>query len=176
VMGGSLEGVLEKLRQNAREKGADAVQLKSVKSPGFTSANYGAEADFLRFTDTWESVALPEAELLAYFRTNRQTLDPIEGVWFGNDAVRSRVAIVKNSSKPGRDFIAFILNTRNPTWQRGDRKIDIVRGERSGVYRGDYYFDDYRGKKVAFTLQGPPANRFVIQKTDESAPVIFTRE
>ena len=176
VMGGSLEGVLEKLRQNAREKGADAVRLKSVKEPGFTSANYGAEADFLRFTDAWESVALREAELLAYFRTNRQTLDPIEGIWSANDPVQSRIAIVKNSSKPGRDFIAIILSTRNPTWQGGDRKIDIVRGERQGVYRGDYYFDDYQGKRVAFTLRGPPANRFVIQKTDESAPIIFTRE
>ena len=176
VMGGSLESVLDKLRQNAREKGADAVQLKSVKSPGFTSGNYGAEADFLRFTDTWESVALPEDELLAYFRTNGQSLDPIEGIWRGNDSVLSRVAIVKNSSKPGRDFIASILNTGNPTWQRGDRKMDIVRGERPGVYRGNYYFDDYRGKAVAFTLLIPPANRFVIQPPGDSVAVIFTRE
>jgi len=176
VMGGSLEGVLNKLRQNAREKGADAVQLKSIKEPGFTSGNYGAEADFLRFTDTWESVALPDDELLAYFRTIGQTLDPIEGIWSGNDPVQSRVAIMKNSSKPGRDFIALIVSTRNPTWHRGDRKMNIFRGERPGVYRGDYYLDDYQGKKVAFTLRTPPANRFVIQMSEEGQPIVFAKE
>ena len=176
VMGGSLEGVVKKLRANARKKGADAVQLMSVKQPGFTSANYGADANFLRFTDAWESVALPEDEVLAYLRTNGQNLDPIEGIWLGNDPAQSRITIVKNSSKPGRDFVAFILSTRNPTWQRGDRKMDLVHGERQGVYRGDYYFDDYHGKNVAFIFRGPPANRFVIQMPEGSAPIIFTRE
>jgi hypothetical protein len=176
VIGGSLEAVLKKLRENARKKGADALQLLSVEPPGFTSANYRMQADFLRFTDEWESVALRDDELLAYFRTNGQALDPIEGIWTGNDPVQSRVAIVKNSSKPGRDFIAFILNTRNPTWRRGDRKMDIGRGERPGVYRGNYYLDDYQGKRVAFILPGKPANRFVLQLTEEKSPIVFIRE
>ena len=176
VMGGSLEGVLKKLQQNAREKGADAVKLKSVQEPGFTSANYGAEADFLRFTDTWESVALLDDELAAYFRDHGQSLDPIEGVWSGNDPARSRIAIVKNSSKPGRDFVAIILSTRNPTWQRGDRKMDIVRGERPGIYRGNYYLDDYQGKRVAFTLRGPPGYGFAIRMSEEDPPIIFVKE
>jgi hypothetical protein len=86
------------------------------------------------------------------------------------------MAIVKNSAKPGRDFVAFILNTRNPTWQRGDRKMDIWRGERPGVYRANYYLDDYQGKRVAFILPGKPANRFVLQLTEEKAPIVFIRE
>ena len=176
VMGGSLEGVVKKLRENARKKGADAVQLVSIESPDFLSAHYRADANFLRFTDTWESVALPEDELSAYLRTNGQSLDPIEGIWLGNDPAQSRIAIVKNSSKPGRDFVAIILNTRNPTWQRGDRKMDLVRGERQGVYRGDYYFDDYHGKSVAFIFRGPPANIFILQMPGDSPPIIFTRE
>jgi hypothetical protein len=83
---------------------------------------------------------------------------------------------MKNSSKPGRDFVAFILNTKNPSWRRGDKKMDIASGERPGVYRGDYYLDDYQGKRVAFTLGGTPASRFVLQMSEESYPIIFSRE
>ena len=177
VMGGSLEGVMKTLQQNARRKGADALQLTSIKSPGFTSANYDMDASFLRFTDTWETVSLSEEALRAYVQTNAQTLDPIEGVWLVQQGlVQGRIGIMKNRSKPGRDFIGFILNTKNPTWQRGDKKMDLVRGERQGVYRGDYYFDDYQGKGVAFTLRGSPAVGFVIQMSDDSFPIIFSRE
>ena len=176
VIGGSLEGVMNTLRQKARQKGADALKLTSFKPPGFTSANYRADANFLRFTEAWESVSYSDDELRAYFRTNAQTLDPIEGIWLGSDAVQSRVVIMKNSARPGRDFIAFILSTSNPSWQRGDKKMDLARGERPGVYRGDYYLDDYQGKRVAFTFRGPPASRFILQWSEESAPVIFTRQ
>jgi hypothetical protein len=176
MIGGSLEAVLKTLRQNARQKGADALRLTAVNEPGFTSANYRVDANFLRFTDAWESVSLSEDELRAYFRTNGQTLDPIEGIWFVNDAPQSRVAIMKNSSKPGRDFVAFILNTKNPSWRRGDKKMDIASGERQGVYRGDYYLDDYQGKRVAFTLRGTPASSFVLQMSEESYPIVFSRE
>jgi hypothetical protein len=176
VTGGKLEDVLKKLRQTAREKGADALQLKYIKEPGFLSSNFGADAHLLHFTDAWESVSMPDTELTDYFRTNGPALDPIEGVWSGNDATRSRVAIIKNHSKPGRDFVALILVTKNPSWKAGDRKIDLARGERPGVYRGVYYQDDYQGKKVAFVLRGPPQNRFVLQLSEEGVPIIFTRE
>jgi len=176
VMGGSLEGVMKTLQQNARQKGADALQLTHVKSPSFTSANYNADANFLRFTDTWETVSLSEEELRAYFRANAQTLDPIEGIWTGTDPAQSRIGIMKNNSKRGRDFIALILNTQNPSWRSGDKKMDLARGERQGVYRGNYYFDDYQRKGVAFTLRGSPAVEFVIQMSDDSFPIIFSRE
>jgi hypothetical protein len=176
VFGGSLEGVLNTLRQSARQKGADAVQLTSVRSPEFQTAHYRADANFLRFTEPWESVSFPEEDLRAYFRTNGATLDSVEGIWFGNDPVRTRIGIVKNKSKRGRDFVAFILNTKNPSWQRGDKKLDIARGERPGVYRAEYYQEDYQGIKVAFPLQVPPRNKFVIQTSEDNLPLLFTRE
>src|SRR5882672_4550545 len=40
VFGGSLEGVMKTLRQNAREKGADAFQLTTLRSPEFQTPNY----------------------------------------------------------------------------------------------------------------------------------------
>ena len=176
MLGGSLDGVMNTLRQNARQKGADALQLVNITPPDFLSAHYRADARFLRFTTPWESVALSEDDLLAYFRANRQTLDPVEGIWLGNDPVRSRIGIMKNRSKPGRDFIAFILNSKNPSWQHGDKKLDLVRGERPGVYRGSYYQDDYQEIKVAFTVHGPTTGGFVIQISEEAAPVIFARQ
>lgn len=174
VTGGSLEGVLEKLRKNARQKGADALQLTSVEQPGFTSANYRVEANLLRFTDVWESVLIPDDELAAYFRTNASTLDPIEGVWAGNDPAQSRVVIMKNNAKPGREYIAFVVSTRNPTWRKGDKKLDIVRGERQGVYRGSYYMDDYQEKRVAITLR-VAENRFLVHLPGSTAQVVFTK-
>ena len=176
VMGGSLEDTMKKLRANARQKGADAVKLTAINPPGFANAHYEVEANFLRFTNAWESMAFSEDELLTYYRTKGPTLDPIEGIWSGNDTAQSRVAIIKNNSKPRRDFFAFILSTKNPTWQRGDKKMDIRRGERPGVYRGNYYLDDYEETGLAFTLRDPPATRFIIPISDESDPVIFTRE
>jgi hypothetical protein len=174
VIGGSLESVLEKLRKNARQRGADALQIKSVDAPGFTSPNYRVEADFLRFTDVWESVSIPVEELAAYLQTNASTLDPIEGVWAGNDQAQSRVAVIKNNARPGREFVAFILSTRNPSWQKGDKKLDIVRGERQGIYRGSFYLDDYQEKKVAITLR-ELEKKFVVLLPGGSPPVTFTK-
>jgi hypothetical protein len=176
LFGGSFEGELQTLRERARRQGADALKLTSVEPPDFLHAKYRVEADFLRFTNAWEKVALSETELLTYFRTNQSALDTLEGIWQGNDAMRSRVGIVRNNSRPGRDFIAFILNTSNPTWQRGDKKLELASGERPGVYRGVYYFDDYRRKAVAFTLLGAQTNVFILPMPDENPPVIFAKE
>ncbi|MCL4786650.1 MAG: hypothetical protein KJ070_07620 [Verrucomicrobia bacterium] len=176
VMGGSLEGVLKTLRQYARQKGADAVQLTSVEAPGFTSSNYRVEANLIRFTDVWESVRVSDAELAAYYANNAGSLDPIEGIWQGSDPTRSRVAVVKDSSKPGREFVAFVLGKRNPTWQRGDKLLELARGEREGVYRGNYYLDDYQVKRVAITLRGPPVNRFGFTLPNDTTPIVFAKE
>lgn len=175
VMGGSLEKVLNKLRDNARTKGADALQIKAIRKPDFLSPNYGAEAHFLRFTDQWESLALTKEGLEAYFQTNRAALDPIEGLWSGSDTAQSRVVILKNNSKPGRDLVALIVGTKNPSWQTGDKKMDLARGERPGVYRGNYYQDDYQAKQVAFTLRGSATNRIVLQLSEDGEFTVFNR-
>ena len=175
VFGGSFESEMAALQKAARRKGADAVQLTSVEAPDFLHAKYRVEANLIRFTEAWESIALAEAEVQAYFRDHQATLDPIEGIWLANDVVQTRVAIMRNTTWAGRDFIAFILNTTNPTWQRGDKKLDLARGERSGVYRGNFYFDDYRRKGVAFSLLGT-RNIFIVPMADDAPPLIFTKQ
>jgi hypothetical protein len=176
VFGGSFEGELKTLRKYARKKGADALKLTSVQQPDFLHAKYRVEANLIRFTNVWESVTLTEGELRAYFHTQAATLDPIEGIWLVNDVMQCRVGIMKNNSRAGRDFIAFILNTANPTWQHGDKKLDLASGERPGVYRGAHYLEDYRRLSVAFTLQGPRTNVFGFRLSDDGPPTVFTKE
>lgn len=176
VFGGSFASEVAELRQRARKVGADAVQLTSVEQPDFMHAKYRIEANLIRFTDPWENLPLTEEEFAAYLRTQEEVLDPIEGVWSANDAMRSRVGIIRNQVRSGRDFVAFILNTQNPTWQRGDKKLELASGERPGVYRGVYYLDDYHRKGVAFSLMGARTNVFVLPMTEADQPVVFAKE
>ena len=163
MFGGSIESEMGKVMKTAREKGADAVQIKSIEKPGFPDANYRLVADLLHYTDTWETVATSEKEFAAYLNTNQRNLDPIEGVWNGYGQIPHRIGIMRNTSKPGRDFVAFILNTENPTWGKGCKKIDIKRGIEPGTYILDYYLDNFSkrgttvilGKSMTFTLNIP---------------------
>ncbi len=176
AFGGSLEGELKTLRENARQRGADALQLTAVEKPDFLHAKHRVTANFLRFTNAWENLALSKEELRRYFQDSKPALDALEGVWTGNDPLQSRVIILKNNSRPGRDFVALMLNPKNPSWRTGDKRMELARGERPGVYRGIYYQDDYQGKRVGFALRTTPANRFVIELSEDSMPIVFTRE
>jgi hypothetical protein len=176
LFGGSFEGELNTLRKHARKKGADALKLTAVEQPDFLHAKYRMEANFLRFTEAWENIAVSEDELRTYLQDQQSTLDPIEGIWLVNDALRSRVGIMRNKARAGREFVTFMLATTNPTWRPGDKKLDLTRGERPGVYRGVYCFDDYRRKSVAFSLLGSRTNVFILPMPDENPPVIFTKE
>lgn len=163
MFGGSVESEMVKVMRTAREKGADAVQMKSVEKPDFSDTNYRLVADLLRYTDTWETIAISGEEFANYLKTNQRNLDPIEGVWDGYGQIPHRIGIMKDTSKPGRDFIGVIFNTENPTWHKGYKKIDIQRGSKPGTYIFDYYLDDFSkrettvilDKKMTFTLTLP---------------------
>jgi hypothetical protein len=176
VKGGSLEAVVETLRKQARKQGADAVKLTALESPDYLSPNHRARAQLIRFTDVWENYPLSDAQILGYLHTNAPSLDPIEGVWSGNDAVHSRVVIWKNNSNPGRDFVALILNSANPTWHLGDKKMDLRRGERAGVYRANFFMDDYQPRQVAISWSATPSPHFYFLMPGETVPIMFIKE
>jgi len=176
VFGGSLEGEIDELRTKARKVGADAVKLTSVEKPDFLHSKHRVEANIIRFRDEWETFPYTESEFAAYLEASRATLDPIEGIWSTTDAMQSRVAIMKSSMPRGRDFAGFILNSSNPTWRRGDKKVDLKKGERPGVYRGFVYLDDYQRHPVAFTLRGAQTNTFFFKLSDDLPPIIVTKE
>jgi hypothetical protein len=176
VIGGSVEDELNTLRKTARLKGADALQLTTVENPGLVHSKFRIEANLIRFTNAWETIFLSEEALRTYLRTNAQKLDPIEGIWVVNDAGRSRVGIMKTRSQPGKDFVAFILGTTNPSWHAGCKKMDLFRGERPGLYRAKYYLDDFQSKGVAFMLRGQQAGTFAFQTSEAAFPVVFTKQ
>ena len=176
VFGGSLESEMKKVLQAAREKGADAVQMKSVERPGFSNANYRLVADLLRYTDPWETVAITEQEFANYLKANQRNRDSIEGVWDGREGAPLRIGIMRNASKPDRDFIGFILNTENPAWRKGYKKIDIKRGPQPGSYIFGYYFDDFSKRETTVILGRQMTFTLAIPTTDEKTPTItFSR-
>jgi hypothetical protein len=172
MFGGSIESEMGKVMKTAHEKGADAVQMKSIEKPGFSDANYRLAADLLRYTDTWETVAISQQGFANYLKTNQRNLDPIEGVWNGYGQIPHRIGIMRNSSKPGRDFIGFILNTENPTWHKGCKKIDIKRGIEPGTYILDYYLDNFSKRGTAVILGKNMTFTLTIPTSEEEADVI----
>jgi hypothetical protein len=172
MFGGSVESEMLKVMRTAREKGADAVQMKSLEKPDFSDANYRVTADLLRYKDTWETVAVPEQEFASYLQTNQRSLDPIEGVWNGSGLIPHRIGIMRDTSKPGRDFIGFIFNTENPTWRKGYKKIDIRRGTQPGTYLFDYYLDNFSKRETTVILGQRMTFTLTIPATEEEADII----
>ena len=150
MRGGSLNGVTKTLQDTAREKGADAVQLLVVEKPDFNSAHYRLQANLLRYTTPWETERLSANEFVAYLQQHRQTLDPIEGIW--DDGSPERLGIIKDSSRPGRNFIAFTLNPVPASWHYGYKKMDIAHLNRPGAYSLRYYLDDFSGVNSGILL------------------------
>lgn len=160
TVGGSLDDVMRKVVEKARDKGADAVQVTSVKAPDMWSTIYRVKANLLRYTDTWETIAFSEEKFMTYLKENARNLDPIEGIWSEGAQNQYRIGIMKDTSKPGRDFVGFILSAKIPSWQRGYKKIDITSASQRGVYIFNYYLADFSqegatvilGETLAFTI------------------------
>jgi hypothetical protein len=173
VSGGSVKGVMKTLMDTAHEKGADVVQITSMLRPDFKSANYRVEANLLRYSDAWETVAVSENDFLAYLRQHQRTLDSIEGIW--SDGSADRIGIIRNNSKPGRDFIGFALDASLPSWQKGYKKMDIARAKRPGAYAIKYYKDDFAMQTTTIVLDHSRAFNFFVQDGDEGYDMTFTK-
>lgn len=176
LFGGSFEGEIAQLRKQAVRVGADAVKLTAVEQPDFLHAKYRVTAELIRFTDSWEQVEITEAEFRAQLSARRTQLDPIEGIWAANDPMQTRLGVLRSDTKPGRAFIAVVVSTRNVNWPVGYKKLELASGERAGIYRGYYYFEDFRRKAVALSLKGALGNLFFIPMSDDEPPLIFTKE
>jgi hypothetical protein len=171
MFGGSAENEMKKVMQTAHEKGADAVQMKSVEKPDFSDTNYRLAADLLRYTDAWETVAISPQEFAVYLKTNQRNLDPVEGVWDAYGPVPHRIGIMRDTSKPGRDFVAFILGTGNLSWHNGYKKIDIQRGPQPGTYRLSYYLDNFSKRETTVILNQRTTFSLAIPTSDEETDV-----
>jgi hypothetical protein len=173
MFGNSAESEMKKLMRTAWQKGADVMQITSIEEPGFSRSSSRLTVNLLRYADTWEQVPISAAEFAAYLKTNQQQLDPIEGVWDGDEVAPIRIGIMRNTSKPGRDFVGFILDSENPVWREGDKKIDIKFGPQPGSYIFDYYRDNFSRRETTVIL-GQNTTFSLMVPTSEEKPDFIT--
>jgi len=166
VAGGSVDDVMKDVMRRAREYGADAVRVTSIDKPDFENPNYRITADLLRYADTWETIGLSEDEFQAYLQRNKKSLDPIEGIWVINGQFDERIGIIRDTAKPGRDFIGFVLSTDQPAWRGGYKIMDLTRGKQPGIYGVAFYLDDFSRVDTTFILGHADEFSFLIQTAD----------
>ena len=173
MRGGSFEGVMKTLMDTAHEKGADAVQLLVLEKPDFSSTHFRLQANLLRYTTAWETEALSLNEFLAYLQQHRQTLDPIEGIW--EDGSPEQLGIIRDASRPGRDFIAFTLNPSLASWHYGYKKMDIARLNRPGAYGLRYYRDDFISVNTGLLVDKNRTLTFNLPAGNSEYPVSYRK-
>jgi hypothetical protein len=172
MRGGSADQETKKIIETAWKKGADVVHISSIERPDFSRADFRIVADLLRYADDWETIPVSRQNLVNYFDTNEQRLDPIEGVWEGAGTNPNHIVIIRNHSKPGRDFIGFILSPDNPTWHEGYKKMDIKRGVQPGAYIVDYYLEDFSRVEVTVILGHSRVFTLNMPTSDEDADFV----
>jgi hypothetical protein len=170
VAGGSVEDVMKDVMQRARQKGADAVQVTSIDKPDWQNPNYRVTADLLRYSDSWESMPISEDDFLAYLQKNKKSLDPIEGIWFMNGQFEDRIGIMRNASKPGRDFVGFVLNGEPLSWREGYKVMNIARGQQQGTYNLVFYLADFSQVATTVVLGNSAEFSILMQTADEDKP------
>lgn len=173
MIGGAIDQEMEKVMKAAHEKGADVVKIVSIQKPGFDTPNFAVQADLLRYADDWERVTLSEKDFAAYLQQHQATLDPIEGIWSGGWP--NRIGIIRDASKPGRDFIAFTLNTDSPAWQVGYKKMDLARAAAPGTYNLRFYRNDFAWSETAVRLDHNRAFEFIQNVDDKTYIVSYTK-
>lgn len=164
---------MAKIMRAAHAKGADAVQITTVQKPGFDTPDFSIHARLLRYTDTWERIPWTESQVRAYLHQNLTRLDPIEGIW--TDGLPRRLAIIRDATQPGRDFVAFTLTPDPANWQAGDKKMDVARGNAPGAYAITYYQNDFSAAALVVSLENNRRFQFILNVGDQSFPVAFTK-
>jgi hypothetical protein len=173
ITGGSISDEMQKVMKKAHAKGADAVQIVEVQKPDFENADYSVQAKLLRYADIWEKSPLSERDFRDYLRKNRANLDPIEGIW--SDGLPHRLGIIRDSTMPGRDFIAFTITPDLPSWQPGYKKMDVARATAPRSYEIKYYRDDFSWSDVIVSLDDNRHFQFSLHSGEEAFPIDFTK-
>jgi hypothetical protein len=168
MFGGSSDAEFKQVMLKAHEVGADAVKLTSTEKPDFSNPNYRLTADLLRYADVWETVAIPSEKFLAYLDANRRKLDPIEGLWYSDGPNPQSIGIMRNNARPGRDFVGFVLNSSDPAWPDGFKKMDIRPGPTPGSYIITYYLNDFAPREIPVILGQQRSFALMIQDSEDN--------
>ncbi|HXE42417.1 MAG TPA: hypothetical protein VN516_05275 [Candidatus Baltobacteraceae bacterium] len=176
MFGGNAETEMGKIFKRAHEEGADAIKLLTIEKPDFANPHYRMKASLLRYADIWETVSLSEKDFRNYLATHAANLDPIEGIWISTGLNSHTIAIIKNDSMSGREFVGFILDSKNPVWPAGTKKIDIRRGLEAGSYILVYYLDDFERREVPIILGQKRIFRINVPRDEEDRFITYTKE
>jgi len=175
VFVGGPETQMAEIMQKAHENGADVVKVTDIEKPDYANPHYRITANLMRYADVWETLDITRNGFVNYLEAHRQQLDPIEGIWYCNDHIPHFIGIVRNTSMPGRDFIGFILETRNPAWPTGTKKMDIRRGLEPGSYVMAYYVDDFAEHDVSFILGKKQSFMFNLPQDEQDHYVAYVK-
>jgi len=175
MFGGSSEAELAKLMQQARAKGADVIKIQDIDKPRFTNPNYTITADLLQYADQWETLGLDQDRFEAYLDSHRGQLDPIEGIWYARLPMAHAIGILRDNSRPGRQFIGITLHHSSAVWQPGMKKIDIRRGLEPGSYILTYYLDDFASREIPIILGQQNSFRFNLPRGEQDFFITYTK-
>ena len=172
IFGGTVVSEMSKIMKKAHAVGADEVQVLSLQAPGFDTPDFSIQARLLRYAAPWENLAISEQNFRDYLAKNRQSLDPIEGIW--TDGLPHRLGIIRASQSPGRDFVAFTLTPDQPNWKPGDKKMDIARVS-AGNYQIKYYRDDFCSSDLEVNLEQGKRIHFILVVGDQSCLITLKK-
>jgi hypothetical protein len=175
MFGGTSEKEMTDVMRRAHEAGADVVKFTALDKPSFSNPNFRMTAELLRYTDVWETVHISEADFEKYLKARPQALDSIEGNWISGGPDPHCIGIIRDKSRPGRDFVAFMLRSPSLAWPAGTKKMDIRRGlERSG-YVLTYYVDDFAPREVPIVLKERNSFSFLLEEEEGNNLISYTR-
>ena len=179
MFGGSAESGNEKGYANRPEERRRRRQMQIDRGRRiFQMPNYRMVADLLRYADTWETIAISDAEFhqLSRHHTDR-TSTRLKGVWEATGTNPHRIGIIRDHSQPGRDFSGLFSTRKIRPGTKATRKLTsnadlnpavtswIITSTISAKRKPPSFWDKVRG------------SRWHIPTTDEEADIItYTRE
>ena len=86
-----------------------------------------------------ETLPWTEESLRAYLDRNAGKLDPVEGIWYAENA---RFGIVRDRQLPRRDFVAILLSGGSGAWKPGQVKAEL-KSRADGSFDVRYFYGDY---------------------------------
>lgn len=166
----SLDYVVECAIKKARDVGADAIQITKIKPPDLWSYCYRITASAISFdTSNWPRIKKTEKDFRTYYDENANSLNTIEGIWsfsqtgtlrhLQSGATRAidysrpyRIAIVKDTSNSGYDFIAVVLESEYPAWEPGFVKARFRKTVFPSIYEGKWYMGGFTERNQNFII------------------------
>ncbi|RCK72658.1 MAG: HtrA protease/chaperone protein [Ignavibacteriae bacterium] len=168
------DNVVAMAKNRARNAGGDAIQIIEVQYPDMTSTCYRIKARVISYEEptyptTWATVSKSEMEFRKLYDSNKDGLDPLEGIWTMTQAgtwrnvssgmtgsipsqLSYRLAIFHDTTFPAYDFTAVVLESEYKQWTPGRIKARFRKTAYDRVYEALWYNADYTEEKGNYII------------------------